>query len=198
VIALSITWAVSTRPHHWEIAMNIVALPKRLRTFEVICVVLIYSILTSIAHATMLCSWFSDFGPISDPSIQEMLEAHLKALPGLDNYEIVRLDEQYFMVEAAGKFCKEVPRCEHRLLELRVGVVKNVFAFEGTGKILQFRSPLWFPVQNLGDEYSAWAFETTINTYIRVNLPRFRDMIFISSPGQVEMKTLRACDGMKR
>ena len=178
--------------------MNIVALLKRLRTFEVICVLLLYLVVTSIAHATMTCSWFSEFSPVSDPSVQEKLEAHVKALPGLVNYEIVQLEKHYFIVEAAGRFCKEVPRCEHRLLELRDGVVKNVFAFEGTGKVWQLRNPLWFPVENLGDDYTAWAFETTANTYIRVDLPRFRDMIFINSPGQVEMKTLRACDGLKR
>jgi hypothetical protein len=152
----------------------------------------------SIAHATMTCSWLDEFSGVPKPSAQEKLEAQVKALLGLENYKIVQLEEHYFMVEAAGKFCKEVPRCEHRLLELRDGVVRNVFAFEGTGKVWRLWSPLSFPVENLGDDYSAWAFETTVNTYIRVNLPSFRDMIVIGSPGQLEMKTLRACDGIKR
>ncbi len=160
---------------------------------------LAYLIAASMAHATMTCSWLDEFsGGVPDPSVQEKLEAHVKALPGLENYKIVQLEEHYFMVEAAGKFCKEVPRCEHRLLELRDGVVRNVFAFEGTGKVWRLWSPISFPIENLKDDYSAWAFETTVNTYIRVDLPSFRDMIVIGSPGELEMKTLRVCDGMKR
>jgi len=173
-------------------------LPKMVRYLRVIFVASAFTTVVSMAHASMTCSWLDEFSRVSDPSIQEKLEAHVKALPGLDSYEIIQLERHYFMVEAAGKFCKEVPRCEHRLLELRDGVVKNVFAFEGTGKVWRLWSPLSFWVENLGDDYSAWAFETTENTYIRVDLPSFRNMVVISSPGSVEMKTLRACDGLKK
>jgi hypothetical protein len=126
------------------------------------------------------------------------LETHVRALPGLKNYEIRLLQDPYFLVQGEGKFCKDIPRCEHRLLELRDGVVRNVFAFEGTGMVWQLWSPLSVWVENLEDNYSVLAFETTENTYIHVELPDLRDMIVIGSPGPVEMQTLRACDGIKK
>jgi len=152
----------------------------------------------SIANASMSCLWLDEIPRISDPSIQEKLEAHMKALPGLENPEIRQLEEHYFVVQATSKFCKEVPRCEHRLLDLQEGVVKNVFAFRGTGVIWKLWSPLGLWIDELGDDYSFWAFQTTEGTYIRVDLPRFHDMVVISSPGAIAMKTLRVCDNFKR
>lgn len=152
----------------------------------------------SIAHATMTCWRFDELDRVSDLSAQEKLETHAKALPGLEKPEIRHLEGHYFMVQGAGKFCKEVLRCEHRLLDLRDGVVRNVFAFRGTGMIWVLLSPIGAWIDYLQDDYSTWAFETTENTYVRVDLPKFRDMVVISSPGPVEMKTLRVCDGFKK
>jgi hypothetical protein len=64
--------------------------------------------------------------------------------------------------------------------------------------VWQLWSPLSVWVENLEDNYSVLAFETTENTYIHVELPDLRDMIVIGSPGPVEMQTLRACDGIKK
>ena len=123
------------------------------------------------------------------------LEAHVKALPGLKNYEIRGLEWHYFMVHAEGKFCKEVPRCEHRLLELRDGVVRNVFAFRGTGALWKLLSPLGGWLDQLQDDYSAWAFETTESTFIRLDLPRHRDMIVILAPTPAGTKFCKdTCD----
>ena len=159
---------------------------------------LAYLAAASIAHATMTCTWLDELSPISDPSILQKLEAHVRTLPGFKNYEIKPLQDHYFLVGAEGKFCKDIPRCEHRLLELRDGAVRNVFAFEGTGMVWRSWTPFSFWVENLGDDYSAWAFETTEHTYIRVDLPRSRGLVAISSPGAVEMKTLRPCSSIKR
>jgi len=52
-------------------------------------------------------------------------------------------------------------------------------------------------VEDLQDEYSAWAFVTTEYTFIRVDLPRSGDMIVIDSPGPEEMKTLQVCAHVK-
>jgi hypothetical protein len=183
---------------HEEIVMKAVSLPKSRWCVHVAFAVLIHLTTASVAQATMTCTWFSELPSVSDPSIRQKLEAHVKALPGLKNYEIRLLQDHYFLVQSEGKFCKGIPRCEHRLLELRDDAVRNVFAFEGTGIVWQLWSPLGFWVENLKDDYSALAFETIENTYIRVDLPSFRDMIVISSPGLVEMQTLRACDGIKK
>jgi hypothetical protein len=54
-------------------------------------------------------------------------------------------------------------------------------------------------VEKLQDEYSVWAFATTENTFIRVDLPRFRDMVIIDSPGPEGMKTFRAaCNSLMK
>ena len=138
-----------------------------------------------IAHASMTCARFDEFPAVSDPSIREQLETHVRALTGLKNYKIRSLDGRFFIVTSDGRFCKEIPRCEHRLLDLRNGVVRDVFAFRGTGTTWILGSPL--------SEYSAWAFVTTEYTFIRVDLPRSGDMIVIDSPGPEEVKTLQVC-----
>jgi hypothetical protein len=188
---------------HYEISkpklnMKVMSLPRKVDYFIAVFATAFCLVTVSAANATMTCTWLDEFPVISDPSIQQKLEAHVRALPGLKNYKIRLLQGRYFLVQAEGKFCKDVPHCEYRLLELRDGVVRNIFAFEGTGMIWREWSPLSFRVENLEDDYSAWAFETTEDTYIRVDLPRFRDMVVIGSPGPLAMPTLRACDGIKK
>jgi hypothetical protein len=151
----------------------------------------------SIAHASMTCIPFDEFPAVSDPSIQNQLETHVRGLPGLKNPRIRSLDRRFFIVTAEGRFCKDIPRCEHRLLDLRNGVVRDVFAFRGTGTTWRLWSPLSAWMEDLQDEYSAWAFVTTEYTFIRVDLPRSGDMIVIDSPGPEEMKTLQVCAHVK-
>jgi len=156
---------------------------------------LVYLTAASVAHATQTCWRFDQLYRVSDLLAQEKLEAHVKALPGLKNYDIRQLEGSYFIVQAEGKFCKDIPRCEHRLLELRDGVVRNVFAFQGTGAVWTLLSPLGAWLDDLQDDYSAWAFETIDNTFIRVDLPSYRDMIVIFSPTPERTKSYKdTCD----
>jgi hypothetical protein len=85
------------------------------------------------AHASMACFLLDDFPNVLDPLVREQLETHVKALPGLKDYQIKDIDGRFFIVMADDGYCKEGPRCEHRLLDLRNGVVKNVFGFRGKG-----------------------------------------------------------------
>jgi hypothetical protein len=168
---------------------------RRARCLQAIFATLVYLTTASIVHATQTCWRFDQLYRVSDPSAQEKLEAHVKALPGLTNPEIRVIDPHYFMVQAAGKFCKEIPRCEHRLLELRDGVVRNVFAFRGTGAVWRLLSPLGAWLEELQDDYSAWAFEAIDDTFIRVDLPRHGDMIVILPPTPKETNWYKfTCD----
>lgn len=178
--------------------MRLMSSQNRTRCFQLVLATLVYLNTASVAHATMTCTWLDEWSSTLDQSDLGRLEAHLKTLPGLKNPVIRQLQNHYFLVGAEGKFCKDIPRCEHRLLELRDGVVRNVFAFEGTGMIWRLWTPFSYWVENMGDDYSAWAFETTEHTYIRVDLPRSRDLVAISSPGPVEMQNLRGCSSIKR
>ena len=138
---------------------------------------------------------FDEFPVVPDLPIQEKLEAHVKALPGLTDYLIRDIDGRFFVVLADDGYCKGIPRCYHQLLDTRKGVVKDVFAFRGTGKVWRLMSPLTLWLERLQDEYSFWAFATTENTFIGVQLPRFRDTVFIDAPSPEQMKVLRAaCD----
>jgi hypothetical protein len=177
--------------------MNIICLLKKLRTFEVICVVLVCSILTSVAHASMVCLRLEDFPLVSEPSVKKQLEAHVSALPGLQNYEIRDLQShgRFFMVLADDGFCKEIPRCDQRLLDLRSDAVRDVFAFRGKGIVWRLMSPLGLWFEQFQDEYSNWAFATADGTFIGVRLPRFRDTVFIDSSTPEETKWLRAACG---
>ncbi len=164
------------------------------RSLQAIVVVIGYLITTPIAHASMACWRFDQLDRISDPSAKKLLEAYAKALPGLDNPEVRELHGHYFLVQGDGKFCKSNPRCEHRLLYLRDGVVRDIFAFRGTGAIWQSLSPGGGWLEYLQDDYSSWAFEVTEDTFISLSLPRYHDMIFIDPPGFEGLKVLKvAC-----
>jgi hypothetical protein len=177
--------------------MKLASLPKMIRRLSAVLIVSGLATVASLAHASMTCTRFDEFPVVSDPSIREQLETHVRALPGLKNHKIRSLDGRFFIVTADGGFCKDIPRCEHRLLDLRNGVVRDVFAFRGTGTTWRLWSPLSAWVEDLQDEYSAWAFVTTEYTFIRVDLPRSGDMIVIDSPGPEEMKTLQVCAHVK-
>jgi hypothetical protein len=175
--------------------MKFVSLPKMFRYLSIAFLMSGFMTIASLAHASMICTWVDEFPVVSDPSAQERLEAHVRALPGLKNYEIRDIDGRFFIVLADDGYCKEIPRCDNRLLDLRNGVVKDVFAFRGTGKVWRLMSPLTIWLERLQDEYSFRAFATTENTFIGVQLPRFRDTVFIDAPSPEQMKVLRAaCD----
>ena len=175
--------------------MKFVFLPKTIRHLPVIFIAAGLATIASIAHASMTCTLIDDFPVVSDPSIQERLEAHVKALPGIKNYQIRDIDGRFFMVLADDGFCKEIPRCYHQLLDTRNGLVRDVFSFRGTGRAWRLMSPTTIWLERLQDEYSIRAFATTENTFIGVQLPRFRDTILIDAPSPEQTKTLRAaCD----
>jgi hypothetical protein len=72
-------------------------------------------------------------------------------------------------------------------------VVRDVFAFRGTGITWVLGSPQGLWMEDLQDEYSFWAFVTTEHTFISVDLPRSGDMVVIDSPGPETLKTLQVC-----
>jgi hypothetical protein len=139
---------------------------KMVRYLPVIFIVSAFATIASVAQASMTCARFDEFSAVSDPSIREQLETHVRALPGLKNHKIRSLDGRFFIVTSEGRFCKDIPRCEHRLLDLRNSVVRDVFAFRGTGTTWILGTPPSVWVEDLQDEYSAWAFVTTEYTFI--------------------------------
>ena len=140
-----------------------------------------------------------EFPAVPDSPILEKLEAHVKALPGLKDYLIKDINGRFFIVLADDGYCKETPRCYHQLLDTRNGVVRDVFAFRGTGRLWALLSPMGYWLERMQDEYSIWAFATTDNTFIGVQLPRFRDTIVIDSPPPEQTKWLRSvCDGLTK
>ena len=74
---------------------------------QLFLVALVYVTALSTAHATMTCTWLDEFAATSDPSVQQRLEAYVKALPGLKNYEIRPLQDHYFLVGAEGKLQRD-------------------------------------------------------------------------------------------
>jgi hypothetical protein len=139
------------------------------------------------------------FPVVPDSPVLEKLETHVKALPGLKDYQIKDIDGRFFIVLADDGFCKETPRCYHQLLDTRNGLVKDVFAFRGTGRVWTLLSPTSVWLERLQDEYSAMAFATTENTFISVQLPRFRDTVLIESPSPERTKWLQAvCDALAK
>jgi hypothetical protein len=84
-------------------------LPKMIRYLPVIFIAAGFATIASIAHASMTCTRIDEFPVVSDPSIQERLEAHVKALQGIKNYQIRDIDGRFFIVLADDGYCKETP-----------------------------------------------------------------------------------------
>jgi hypothetical protein len=179
--------------------MKLGSLPKLARYLSVIFVASGFATAASIAEASMTCMQIDKFPVVPDSPVLEKLETHVKALPGLKDYQIKDIDGRFFIVLADDGFCKETPRCYHQLLDTRNGLVKDVFAFRGTGRVWTLLSPTSMWLERLQDEYSAMAFATTENTFISVQLPRFRDTVLIESPSPERTKWLQAvCDALAK
>jgi hypothetical protein len=170
------------------------SLPKMVRFLPVIFIVSGFLTVASIAHASMTCTWIDEFPVVSDPLAREQLEAHVRALPGLKDYQIRQIDSRFFIVSDEGK-CKEASRCYHRLLDLRNGVVKNVLVFRGAGRVWMMLSPTAVWLEPLEDDYSNMAFATPENVYITVQLPRRSNTVLVDASPLEETKMLQRLCG---
>jgi hypothetical protein len=68
-----------------EIASVFLPLTKLVRYLLAIFIASVFATAASIVHATMTRSLFNEFPAVSDPSILEQLETHVRGLPGLKN-----------------------------------------------------------------------------------------------------------------
>ncbi|MGC1560567.1 MAG: hypothetical protein WA820_12050, partial [Bradyrhizobium sp.] len=55
------------------------------------------------------CTRFDEFPVVSDPSILEQLETHVRALPGLKNHKIRSLDGRFSSSRPTVDFAKTFP-----------------------------------------------------------------------------------------
>jgi hypothetical protein len=156
-----------------------ISLPKVVRCMSAIFIVSVCVTTTSFVHARMTCTNVAKFPAVSDPSIYEQLQAHAKALPGLGSFQIGQISSRFFMVSSEDEKCKEASSCYYRLLDLRNGAVKDVFAFQGSGKILMMLSPVALWSEPLQDDYSEMAFETRENTYLTIKLPSSENTVLV-------------------
>jgi hypothetical protein len=93
------------------------------------------------------------------------------------------------------KKCKEASSCYYRLLDLRNGAVKDVFAFQGSGKILMILSPVALWSELLQDDYSEMEFETRENTYLTIKLPSLGNTVLVVPESPEEIKMVRRICG---
>jgi len=160
-----------------------------IRYLPVIFIVPIFVTTASIVQASMTCTRIDDFPFVSDPLIQKQLEAHVETLPGLGVYQIRQIDSRFFIISSEDEKCKETSLCYYRLLDLRNGAVKDVFAFQGTGRVWMILSPTATRWELLQDDYSDFAFETRDNTYLGLKLPSRGNTVFVvpQSPDDTKM-----------
>jgi hypothetical protein len=147
-------------------------------------------------HASMSCLNFNALSPsVSDPLIFEKLQAHAKTLAGFGRVQIGQLDRRFFIVSSDDERCREGSLCYYRLVVVRDGEVKDLFAFQGSGKSLRIWSPLALWLEPLQDEYSWMAFETRENTYLTVQLPSSGNTVLVvpETPEEIKMNK-RICD----
>lgn len=169
--------------------MRFAPLRMLIRYLPVIFIVPIFVTTASIVQASMTCTRIDDFPFVSDPLIQKQLEAHVETLPGLGVYQIRQIDSRFFIISSEDEKCKETSLCYYRLLDLRNGAVKDVFAFQGTGRVWMILSPTATRWELLQDDYSDFAFETRDNTYLGLKLPSWGNTVFVvpQSPDDTKM-----------
>ena len=171
-----------------ETVLKFASLSKLVRFLSIISIVSVCVTTASFVHASMTCTNVDKFPTISDPLIHEQLQAYVKTLPGLGSFQIGRIDSRFFIVSSEDEKCKEASRCYYRLLDLRNGAVKDVFAFQGSGKILMILSPVALWSEPLQDDYSEMAFETRENTYLTIKLPRWGNTVLVVPESSEEIR----------
>lgn len=176
--------------------MKFASLPKLVRYLSFVFTLSACVAKASFVHASMSCLNFKDLSPwVSDPLILEKLQAHAKRLPGFGSVQIGQLNRHFFIVSSEDEKCREGSLCYYRLEVVKDGEVKDVFAFQGSGKSLHIWSPLALWLDPLQDEYSWIAFETRENTYLTVQLPSSGNTVLVvpETPEEIKMNK-RICD----
>ena len=172
---------------------------KLIRRLRIIFIVSAFVTRATVAQASQTCTWIDNFTVSSGPPIQEQIHAHAKAIPGLESYQIRQINSRFFIVSSGEEKCREASTCLYRLLDVRNGAVRDVFAFQGTGRVLLILSPLAFWWEPLQDEYSYMAFETIDNTYLEVKLPRFGNTVLVVPQSAEDIRMLqRICGANKK
>jgi hypothetical protein len=176
--------------------LKFASLPKHVRYLPAIFIVSIFVMITSVAHATITCTKVDEFPVASDPTIRKQLETHLETVPGLGDYQIRQIDSRFFVVASEDEKCKDSSLCYYRLLDLRNGAVRDVIAFQGTGRVWMVLSPTATRWELLQDDYSDFAFETRDSTYLGLKLPSWGNTVFVvpQSPEHTNMFQ-RICGG---
>jgi hypothetical protein len=178
-----------------ETVLKHASLLKLVRYLSVIFSVSVCVTTTSFVHARMTCTNVAKFPAVSDPLIHEQLQAHAKTLPGLGSFRIGEISSRFFIVSSEDEKCKEASSCYYRLLDLRNGAVKDVFAFQGSGKILMILSPVALWSELLQDDYSEMEFETRENTYLTIKLPSLGNTVLVVPESPEEIKMVRRICG---
>ena len=185
--------------------MKFATLLKLVRYLPVIFIASFFLTTASIVQASMMCTKVDELPIVSEPPVLEQLQAHVKTLPGLGSYQIKDISSRFFfksrffIVSSQDEKCKETSSCHYRLLDLHNGAVKDVFAFQGSGRVLIILSPtaVWWPL--LQDEYYYMEFETRDNTYLGLQLPLLGNTVFVVPQSPEDTKMLqRICSAFPK
>jgi hypothetical protein len=143
----------------------------------------------------MTCTRIERFPVVSDPLIQEQIQAHLKALPRFQKNQVRRIDSRFFIAIFDDGECGKASRCYHQLLDIRNATIKDVVAFRSTGMVWMLLSPVAVWSEFFQDDYSTMAFETPDTGYLQVLLPRLGNTLLVNSVSPEETKILQRLCG---
>jgi hypothetical protein len=141
------------------------------------------------AHASMMCKRIEQLDAVSDKQSIELLKAYGQALKSSKPIQFSQHHRFFFMMFATDEDCRS-SSCFYRLLELKDGVVRERFTFQGTGAILLFSAGEYWEI--FQDHYWSVALETSPQAHLWVSLPLKGDTILVKA-GTLQQVRMPTC-----
>jgi hypothetical protein len=154
-------------------------------------------------HAQVYCKRFEQLPAVSDRATLRSLERYLRKFDSSKTH-LVRnmtspligtIERQFFIAVPDSGSCKG-SSCYYRLLDLRNGVINEVFSFHGTGVLWYYDVAAY--VDYFQDWYHMIDVETSEQSYIRIGLPRGGDPINVGAAGREQAGLPEGCPARSR
>jgi len=148
------------------------------------------------AEASFYCQKIEQLPTVTDERVLGRLQIYVTSLSGVKPFQIKQLTSRFFLVIPEGENCK-VAACYYRLLDSKDIEAKERFSFRGRGTFWFYSTPAEVRIEEYGDYYTEYGFETSTRAHVRVLLPRTAETVVVNgvSPDEVLPK---ACGDQSR
>ena len=150
-------------------------------------------VVASNAHAQGMICMRNDQLPQPDIETKQRIETYLQGLSQVGGFRIGRLFGgnfgNFFVAWPEHDDCKP---CRHHLIQLRGTDLIDLLAFEGSGIILTWDSPVAYDPA-LRNTYTYFYVRQTNNWYLFLGLPKSQGALFVSALSSDETRHLPSC-----